>query len=372
MKKILLTIILSLLILSNAAAISVTDAVSSTYAAVAEPYAPKSAMMLGMGSAGIAIPRRSDAFFVNPAALGAKRFELSIPYVQFTVYHPSDLLSSNDDFGSEIGKLFDLDAGLSFSVGGFAFGVFANTSLHTTNDPSLNRISEANAVVAFGYGHRFYLPMNFSIDVGAIIRFNYLGYSEAFYSGGINYGDFSNIFSGFDVMAGWSLPIDIGLNLNMPLGFSFGVVARNINGNYHMAIVSDFDELADDPFGNNSSNRFTLSSDFSLDVGIAWCWENAWFSPTIAFDLVDLIGLCTDPFDFNSFIYHLNAGVEFHILSFLDLRAGLSQGYLSVGLGLNLWVLRLDMAYYVKEFGEYAGENGIDGFTVRFNIGFDK
>ena len=69
---------------------------------------------------------------------------------------------------------------------------------------------------------------------------------------------------------------------------------------------------------------------------------------------------------------HLNIGAEIRLLSFLDLRAGMSQGYFSLGAGLDLWAIKVDMAYYWKEFGETAGDYGLDGFTVRFNIGFDK
>ncbi len=418
MKKILAAVLVIIISCSMLAAVpdtSVADAIGPVYSAVAKPYAPMSARMLGMGSAGIAVPGRSDAFFINPAALGAGHFELSLPYVQFTLYHPYDFLAKGEDGKSLLdniidgvgdtsnsdaqaaiisdllglvksgyGKLFDLDAGVSFTAKGFALGVFANASLHTyasTGGLDAQLIAETNAVAVMGFGHRFELPMDFSLDVGATVRFNYMGYSQSLgkdkvldiFDDSGNGGDITDAFAGIDIMAGWSLPIDIGVNLNMPYGFSFGVVARNLNGNYHMAIHDDYGGLFDDPFGNNAGdNHFTLRSDFSLDTGIAWQWDNPWFRPTIAVDIVDWVGMCTEPVGLRTFLTHLNIGAEIRLLSFLDLRAGMSQGYFSLGAGLDLWAIKVDMAYYWKEFGETAGDYGLDGFTVRFNIGFDK
>ena len=414
MKKISLIILVIMICAGSVfATIGKYDAVSSTYSAVAEPYVPMSARMLGMGSAGLAIPGRSDAFFINPAALGAGHFELSLPYVQFTLYHPYDFLAKGEDGKSLLdniidgigdtsdsdaqaaiisdllglvksgyGKILDLDTGVSFTANGFALGVFANASLHTyaeVGGMDAQLIGETNAVAVLGFGHRFELPMDFSLDVGATVRFNYLAYSEAIGKDTLldMFGDGSEDFkiedalSGVSLMAGWSLPIDVGVNLNMPYGFSFGVVARNINGNYHMA-VHDYDSLVDDPFGNSGVERFTLGSDFSLDTGVAWQWDNPWFRPTIAVDIVDWVGMCQEPVGFRTFLTHLNVGAEIRLLSFLDIRAGMSQGYFSLGAGLDLWAIKVDMAYYWKEFGETAGDYGLDGFTVRFNIGFDK
>lgn len=414
MKKIALIIILAIFSIGSVFAVTTQDLLGPTYSAIAKPYTPMSARMLGMGSAGIAIPGRSDAFFINPAALGAGHFELSLPYFQMTLYHPYDFLGKDEDGKSLLsniidgvkdtndsdalagaasdllgivksgyGKIFDVDTGVSFTAKGFAFGVFANASMHTfasTGGLDAQLIAETNAVAVLGFGHRFELPMDFSLDVGATVRFNYIGYSEAIgkdklldmMGDGSESFDLNKALEGVGIMAGWSLPIDVGINLNMPYGFSFGIVARNLNGNYHMAI-HDYKSLPDDPFGNaDGVSRFTLGSDFSLDTGIAWQWDNVWFRPTIAIDIVDWVGMCTEPVGFRTFLTHLNIGAEIRLLSFLDLRAGISQGYLSIGAGLDLWAIKVDMAYYWKEFGETAGDYGLDGFTVRFNIGFDK
>ena len=415
MKKIIVSILLLVTVVCGAFAADGIDpnpVTNSVYGAMADPYMPMSARMLGMGSAGLAAPSRSDAFLINPAVLGEGKFELAFPYLQLTIYHPYDFLAKGEDgkslldniihgMGSESGdsmagiasdllglikagngKLMDVDTGVSFTAGGFAFGVFANSSLHTYADVGgldANMIVEANAVAALGFGHRFELPLDFSLDFGAVVRFNYLGYSQAMGKDWIldqlngSDPDFAQMFSGISIMAGWSLPIDVGLNLNMPYGLHFAVVARNLNGNFHMAQHTGYEGIQDNPLGNGDEvTRFKLKSDWSLDTGIAWQWDNALFRPTVAVDIVDWVGMFQEPVGLRTFLTHLNIGAEIRLLSFLDLRAGMSQGYFSLGAGLDLWAVKIDMAYYWKEFGETAGDYGLDGFTIRFNIGFDK
>ena len=50
---------------------------------------------------------------------------------------------------------------------------------------------------------------------------------------------------------------------------------------------------------------------------------------------------------------HLGAEVS---LAMFDLRAGFYQGYTSYGLGLDLWLLQLDAAWYQIEKGVYPGQ----------------
>jgi hypothetical protein len=38
----------------------------------------------------------------------------------------------------------------------------------------------------------------------------------------------------FQLAAGWALPIDVGVNFNLPVGFRISAVARDINGKYTM------------------------------------------------------------------------------------------------------------------------------------------
>ena len=59
----------------------------------------------------------------------------------------------------------------------------------------------------------------------------------------------------------------------------------------------------------------------------------------------------------------LQIGSKIHMgteisLPFIDFRAGISQGYMSYGLGMNFFLFRFDLASYTEELGEYPGQTG--------------
>ena len=404
MKKVILTALLIITVTASLMAVDIINPSSDpAYSAMTEPYQPLTARALGMGGAGIAVTGSADTFFINPAALASRRLEISLPSAQVTMYHIYDLVSSGliDDIASGetpslnsltdliktgYGKIADVDAAVSFTAGGFGLGINTTASFLTynsgANTTTANIIGKVNAAISLGYGYRFNLPLDFSIDVGAMVRFNYLAYTQTLGAesvlGPLTSGeglDFASLLSGIPIMAGYSIPFDVGLNVNMPLGFSAGVVARNLNGKYYMTGFDGYERFLEDPFGGNAGedSRFEFSSDWSLDAGIGWSLDTWYLSPSIAVDVRDIVGLCqTEDADFRDFMYHLNVGAELRILSFLDIRGGLRQGYWTLGVGLDLWAVKLDIAYFRQEFGATAGDYGLDGLTVRVNIGLDR
>ena len=55
----------------------------------------------------------------------------------------------------------------------------------------------------------------------------------------------------------------------------------------------------------------------------------------------------------------------------LDLRAGINQGYITYGLGLDLWFFNLEAAAFATEMGTYAGQARSDRYNVSVTIEFD-
>ena len=68
----------------------------------------------------------------------------------------------------------------------------------------------------------------------------------------------------------------------------------------------------------------------------------------------------------------ISAGVEVS-LPVLDIRAGLNQGYYTAGVGVNLSLLRIDVATWGVELGEYPGQREDRRYmaNLTFEIGFD-
>ena len=397
----------------------------NSFSAILDNSYPHSARSLGMGSAGIAVGGRSDSFYMNPALL-ARRTLISIPYAQVTLYHPYDLLVKNESTGTSIvddfmdamkandmasvgsaasgllasiksgrGKLAEVDAGITLGGGGFAIGFHVNDSIHTYSEEGYLKAGlydELNVNILAALALRFDISPSFSIDVGISSGVSLLGYTDI-----IDVDSITNMLGGSDesedgtssfnpdkllgtsVALGWSVPLNVGVNLNLPLGFSVGVVGRNLLNpllGFNMT-VRNIGDIKDDPMGSVSAafrggERFTIKMEPSLDFGLGWKW-NSWFlSPTLAVDVVDTIGLFKDDFSLRSFMDHLRIGAEVRLLSFLDLRGGINQGYWTVGAGIDLWAIKIDAAYYWQEFGDTAGDYGLDAFTIRINIGFDR
>ena len=156
----------------------------------------------------------------------------------------------------------------------------------------------------------------------------------------------------------------------MPMGFSLATVVNNINGRYYMSAHDNFDGWTSSPFSGDT--KFKLDTDVSWDFGVAWDPDWSWlFKPTFEADFVDIWGFFADKdFSGRAWMNHLKLGAEIKGLWVLDIRGGLDSGYWTLGAGLDFYAIRLEAAYYWHEFGDVAGEKGIDGLTIQMNIGW--
>lgn len=426
MKKILV-LLFTLLILASSAFSTIiedlTPASDNGLSALLEDSYPHSARSLGMGSAGIAVGGRSDSFYMNPALL-ARRTLISLPYAQVTLYHPYELFQKDSETGNSIiddlldaiesgnqdsmvnagtnflsmlksgrGKIAEVEAGITLGGGGFAIGMHVKDTIHTFGEGVGGLDSylydELNVNILAALGLRFDITPSISLDVGLSGGVSVLGYtgligaerildmlSGTSESGGDPMGE---ILNSIPLAFGYYIPLNAGVNLNLPLGFSVGVVGRNLLGGLgiKMQAYEGINSLMDDPMGIVSdvfsdSADFTIKTDPRMDLGLGWKWENGWFAPTVAFDMVDVIGFFSDDMSLRSFVDHMRVGAEVRLLSFLDVRGGINQGYWTVGAGIDLWAIKIDAAYYWQEFGDTAGDYPLDAFTIRFNIGFDR
>ena len=425
MKRILV-LLLALLVASSAIFADGTESViiptdTNQLQALLDGNYPHSARSLAMGGAGVAVGGGSDSFYMNPALL-ARRTLISIPYLQLSLYHPYDLVKPSEegtsivedminaiqsenmqdivgpatDFLSTIksgkGKLAELEAGVTLGGGGFALGLHVKDTIHTFGDGAggldASRFDELNVNMLAALGIRIELGADTSLDLGVSSGLSVLGYTGLVGVQSaldlIEQGDGSQdpmaILESVPIALGYYVPLNVGANVNLPYGFSIGVVGRNLLNSslgikMHKYSIDDFTN--GDPMeavsGIFDTEDFTIKTDPTMDLGLGWKWENGLFQPTLAADFVDVIGFFQEgDYSTRGWMDHLRLGAEVKLLSFLDVRGGMNQGYWTVGAGIDLYVLKLDLAYYWQEFGSTAGDYGLDAFTVRFNIGFDR
>jgi len=415
MKKLLITL---LLLVSVAASLfAYTSFPDFFYPSTS--FRPISPRVEAMGGAGLATVKGADAFFWNPANLSSKQFTLNLPSVGVSLYNPKAIIDSGiiekiqEDGNMQTipidyfkivtagdGEILTTDLAFSLSGGGFGFGVQVQEALHTTSfDGQLANdkiIAEVNLGAALGLGFRFnVIPKWLSIDAGVTARLSYKAYTNRIGASELislfdeDGGDpLQTILKDQRLAAGVAMPIDIGVNLNLPIGLRVSAVARDINATYSMinykhagtwlneimALVGAEDLYTGD---EGDLDEFTVTVPWKLDFGIGWTPHLGSLSrllqPSIALDFVDMAKLLENPEENqNAFLDHMRVGAELKLFSMVDLRAGLNRGYMSVGVGLDLFVFHIDAAYYWREAGTDIGDKPMDALSLRFNLGFDR
>jgi hypothetical protein len=97
-----------------------------------------------------------------------------------------------------------------------------------------------------------------------------------------------------------------------------------------------------------------------LDFGVAYYFpqleEVEWIrSLILSVELSDIVGIEEDTRRFKSMAKKVHMGAEWD-LNYVALRAGINQGYPTVGLGVSVGVVRLDYVFFQEELGYFPGQ----------------
>lgn len=347
-----------------ALALFVWAPLSSHAAELVEPWT--NARALGMGNAFTAVVDGSESLFYNPAGLarsGGFSWTLFDPRVGANGLEAVDIFkefSDSQDLPTLFNRLYGNPVWVgggsktAFQIGGLAFGAFAGLDAGTQlNNPAYPE-----------------MDLQYAADYGFTAGF------------------------GFDLLPGV---------------FKTGVTARRITrvGTAMPIGVSTLATLNTDELEQEFKNR---GSAYGLDVGfmitapspikpvVALTWKNVGETTfrreagsnapaRIGSELIlgasleiDAALLTITP----SFDYkyanreNVQLGKKIHMglevgLPLIDIRAGIHQGYYTLGAGLNMGLLRVDAATYGVELGEYPGQLEDRRYIVQvsLDIGFD-
>lgn len=388
-------------------------------AAVTDLFRPYSMRTEGMGGTSVSSAHSADILYANPALINADEAYFSLPSVTFTLYNfnrliekggPLYMLLSREDWGREdiISGLIDsigygdgdlasvnLSAGLISGI--TALGFDTSLALHTTGRGAENStvIAEANVAAAIGLG----VPLELgpvTISFGAMTRLNFRFYTvESLTSteaGGFSASRIiamiqdediaSTILNSTPVAAGISVPVDIGMAFSFPYGFKMGLVWRGLNNTFHMQNWNGVNQLyysvtggyiGNPPTEVEQGESFSFRTSSSVDIGFSWQPEENsitnWIMPAVAVDFKDMTGLFSD-LSLESLVRHTHIGAELVLARTFTLQAGLSQGYLSLGLDFNFQLFRAGIVYATHEYGEVLGDKPLDSLTFRFSLGY--
>jgi hypothetical protein len=383
------------------------------YAQVEEPFVGTSVRMMGMGGAGLGVKGYLDSFLINPANLTNIGFNFSFPSITVTAYSPKAILESGaiEDFeegtddsmisGAQkflatikkgYGDVLTTDVSTTLTMGSFGLALQAQERLMSyktgADMMSTNLIAQVTTAATAGLGFRIgIVPDKISIDLGVTAQAVYKAYYEAQSASTIidvmaeDDPDIEGTFiGGTPLIAGYALPISAGVNVNLPVGLTVSVAAKNFNGNYKMTTyrsINDWSievldtELTDPSSDSFTSEEFEIKTDWRLDAGLTWKPDiGSLVRPVLAVDVVDITsmgGLQGDDLK-RAFFEQTRLGASVRLLSILDVRGGISQGYKSIGAGLDLLIFHIDAAYSIQEYGASIGDKPIDALSLRFSL----
>ena len=397
MKKIFALLIALTMVFGLSAASFDPAAADSPFAKVTSTSGVIDVRALGMGGANLADPDNFQSIWSNPAGLAAQKIQFSLPSVGVSFYNvlpivkaveTEENLTDGDvldlvmnSLTAGYGKIFDVDAQVSFSAGGFGLGIGVKDTLYTyapkgsTGGVSSKFYDALSADVLLGYGFRIGTSPRFSIDLGVTAGLSILAYTDVIGASDlasmIDYGEDAVIskIESTPIAMGYSIPVTVGAKVNMPLGFAVAATA-NINSSYDMVVAPNYKAIEDDAA---AVDTFKINVPFTVDAGASWSLNflGNFLRPVVAIDVEDVFGLlASNDYSAENLLKHVKAGAEVRGLWLFDVRAGISNGYLTAGAALNLGIVKIDAAYYWQEMGDTLGQKGVDAFTIKANIGW--
>ncbi len=322
---------------------------------------------LGMGNSFVSVVRDANSLFYNPAGLAhTTQFNWTImdPKLGVSgVEAVTDIMDLQDDGGlantinALYGKNLSAYAGAKTAIvtPWFAAAYYDSFELSLlVNNPAVPEIN-ANVVNDLGIALGFGFNVVPGVQMGmAFKRINRTG-------GRTLLG--ANLIGGLDADAlqdelmrkGVGYSADLGLNFAPKIGPAESVISFVWRDMGTTSFRSSSDGGLRPP---SDQDNMILGFSFLLDAGLVSV------NPTFEYQMINRSDVQIGN--------KINFGVELG-LPLIDVRAGFHQGYYTLGLGLNMGLLRFDAATYGVELGAYPGQIEDRRYLVQMTmeLGFD-
>jgi hypothetical protein len=355
------------------------------------PFQPVSPEVMAQGGAFVASARGYNALFYNPAGFARPGGSLTLASLSTWLYgNPDRLLEAvggrsgstplSDFLNTEItsgGIGFGAAAGIGYVGRGLGLGVALMMDSYLYGDTAMDATGDITVTLGFVAGlalpvRLLGMKLNLGADFRPLVRVRApVDYQTVFdvLDALQNGGDPLAALNGVSALHGFGIGLDLGAIAELG-SFSLGLSVRDFLGtrfSYAQSTTGDIlnalQSSGNFPNGEPVSGEFAIPMNVSL--GAAWHPDlgglRAVFDPVIHADLQDVIGVIQDG---RSPWTLLHIGAEVELLSFLKLRAGLNQGYLTLGGGLKLLLLDINVALFTREAGKHLGDRPNSGLTI--------
>ena len=371
---------------------------------------PKDARSIGLGGAFTSLSSGYDSLSGNPAGFASSKGQLTIAdfatwgYVKPTQANydriisslpagstptsaetatltqlASDLITTNDSVSNNNGLGAGFSAGLGYTGHGLGIGAYivadAVASGYAIDKSKIAATVVANAVCGFAVPISLG-PVTLSLggDIRPFVRIDSDNtWLVTGLLGAVAGGDSQAIVDKLmseTVYGGFGLALDFGTQVKMG-SLSLGLSLRDFTPTYVGSTESLSSFLSDLQTMNFTTTDVTF--DPTLAAGFAWqpVLVKNFIEPGLYAEvkapLSEVATLVSGTSEKSPWNY-VHVGADLKLLSILDVRAGLNQGYITGGVGINLALIELNAAFFTYEVGDYPGEQGRSGVSVQASI----
>jgi hypothetical protein len=364
------------------------------------PFVPLSPEVMGMGGAFVADTRGYNSFFYNPAGFSRDPGSFTLLDASSWIYSRPDQLfnlaaqslagtstpGTITDFVADQVTGGGLGIGASLGIGyvgnGLGLGLVIIEDSLLYGQTLFGLAGDFTATVGFIGGLSVpFDVLGFKIHVGGDIRpmirihsplsnENAIAVVNALASGG-------DAFAALDsakTLYGAGIGLDLGAIAEIGW-FTFGLSLRDLGGTqfkYNAStfgtVVSTFSSQFQFPAGSAvTADQYVIPMDIAFGIGFHPDMGSfgRFVDPSLSVDMHDLVGALAGT---ASVWTLLHAGAELKLISLFTVRAGLDQGYLTLGAGLKLLVLDINFAVFTRELGLHIGDQPNSGATLNLAI----
>lgn len=348
------------------------------------------ARSMGMGGTSLLFSTGYDSFFGNPAGLAGKG-SLTLGDVSLWGYLPwapgyveqldnvlygyQDEYERDENMNELLGVNGKLGGGMSMGLGwagrgfGIGFTMISDLSLSGSSYPTSQLVlkNQFNAVVGIGF------PINLGfikINVGANARGFYridtspVGGWSAYYIANAALGytdDMEELLRQEYMLAGLGYAVDAGITVRIgPL--MAGFMARDLFASLSAEDVSVSDLMDSQYVPSSGTYDVAIKTTMTAGLGIKLN-ESGLVAPSLyaqTDDVEGFLGSLSGGADVDAILASIQVGAELRLLRLFLIRGGLNNNMLSLGAGIDLALVRGDVALFTSPFeGLMTGASGV-------------
>ncbi len=363
------------------------------------PFVPLSPAIMGEGGTSIATAQGYDALFSNPAGFSRGTGAFTVSSTTMWIYSRPDLLASQalqlasgtttsaatfNFINSQVttgGFGGGLSLGIGYVGGGLGIGAAFIVDMMQYGQTLLGMTGDLTATLGFigGLSVPFSIG-NVKVHVGGDLRPMVRIHAPIPNSTAVslitalaNGGDLAAALNSTMAFYGAGIGLDLGAIAEV-WWFSFGLSIRDLGGTSFLYSANTFGSATANlasqgsfPPGTTPSDTFVIPMDIGIGIAFHPDLGNVTYivNPRVSFDFTNIVGAINGSADVWTL---LHAGAEVRIFNAFTLRGGVNQGYFTVGGGMKLFILDLNMALFTRELGAHLGDRPSSGMTFNADL----